>query len=187
MKRLHGPVELAAKLSEINDDNESVGMIPPSHHVHIDQSYVGAPKMIARYLPEDTLKTRHQIINVWRPLRTVHRDALALGDARSIAEEDLVRQVAIISGGREMDLFGVTPPEANGETNMQERHNWYWASEMSEEECWVFRIYDSNQVEGRARRCPHTAITIPGTTNETETRQSIEVRCAVLCEDEPAT
>lgn len=86
-----------------------------------------------------------------------------------------------------MDLFGVNLPEVNKETGTQDRHKWYWASEMNEEECWIFRIYDSNQVEGRARRCPHTAIPLPGTTNETETRQSIEVRCAVLHEDEPAT
>jgi hypothetical protein len=61
--------------------------------VHIDQSYDAALSRVPYHLPEDAdqlLQGRVQIINVWRPIRTVRRDPLAVAEAKSVNDESLV-------------------------------------------------------------------------------------------------
>lgn len=61
--------------------------------VHIDQSYAAALSRVSHHLPDEAeklLKGRVQIINVWRPIKTVQRDPLAVADARSVDEDELV-------------------------------------------------------------------------------------------------
>ena len=36
------------------------------------------------------LKGRYQIINVWRPIKTIRKDPLGVADATSVDDEDLV-------------------------------------------------------------------------------------------------
>ncbi len=137
--------------------------------------------------PEDAdrlKKVRHAIINVWRPLSTIRRDPLALSDGRSIPEEDLVDVTTNLTEGRSNGTFGVLPPDVDEKTGCQEKHRWYWCSEMTPEELYVFKITDS-KVDGRMRRTPHSAFHLAGTEGE-ETRQSLEMRCLVFWEDEPA-
>ncbi|KAH7360642.1 hypothetical protein BKA65DRAFT_493698 [Rhexocercosporidium sp. MPI-PUGE-AT-0058] len=128
-------------------------------------------------------KVRHSIINVWRPIRTIKRDPLALSDARSIPEEDLVHVTTYLAKGRTNMTWGVLPPAVDEKTGRQEKHKWYWCSEMTPDEVFLFKILDS-KLDGRARRDPHSAFHIEGTEGE-ETRQSIEMRCMVFWEDEP--
>ncbi|EQB54017.1 mechanosensitive ion channel [Colletotrichum gloeosporioides Cg-14] len=59
----------------------------PVQRVHIDQSYKAALSRVPHHLPEDAeelLKGRVQIINVWRPIKTVQRDPLAVAEAGSV-------------------------------------------------------------------------------------------------------
>ena len=61
--------------------------------VHIDQSYAAALSRVPHHLPEEAdklLQSRVQIINVWRPIKTVQRDPLAIAEANSVKEESLV-------------------------------------------------------------------------------------------------
>jgi len=61
--------------------------------VHIDQSYAAAFSRVAYHLPEEAEKlqrSRVQIINVWRPIKTVQRDPLAVADAHSVDDDSLV-------------------------------------------------------------------------------------------------
>jgi hypothetical protein len=61
--------------------------------VHIDQSYSAALSRVPHHLPEEAeklLKGRVQIINVWRPIKTVQRDPLAVAEANSVKDESLV-------------------------------------------------------------------------------------------------
>ncbi|CAI4210896.1 unnamed protein product [Parascedosporium putredinis] len=68
----------------------------PLHRVHVDQSYDGAAVVLRWNLSmadaEPYLRgdARYQIVNVWRPLEAVEQDPLALAEAGSIAERDLV-------------------------------------------------------------------------------------------------
>jgi hypothetical protein len=65
----------------------------PVQRVHIDQSYAASLNRVKEHLPEDAeklLRGRVQIINVWRPIRTVQRDPLAVAEAGSVDDESLV-------------------------------------------------------------------------------------------------
>jgi hypothetical protein len=61
--------------------------------VHIDQSYAASLTRVTHHLPEDAERLLHgrvQIINVWRPIKTVQRDPLAVAEAHSVDDGSLV-------------------------------------------------------------------------------------------------
>ncbi|KAJ4352487.1 uncharacterized protein N0V89_007835 [Didymosphaeria variabile] len=81
----------------------------PVQRVHIDQSYAAAKSRVAFHLPdaaEELLKHRVQIINVWRPIKTVQRDPLAVADAHSVSDDELV-VTKLIYPDREGETYGV--------------------------------------------------------------------------------
>jgi len=57
---------------------------------------------------------------------------------------------------------------------------------MTPEDFWLIKCYDSS-MEGKARRTPHSAFELPGQDGSMKGRESIEVRCLVFWENEPAT
>ena len=65
----------------------------PVQRVHIDQSYDAALSRVPFHLPDEAdklLQSRVQIINVWRPIKTVQRDPLAVAEADSVSDGSLV-------------------------------------------------------------------------------------------------
>jgi hypothetical protein len=65
----------------------------PVQRVHIDQSYAASLTRVTQHLPEDAeklIRGRVQIINVWRPIKTVQRDPLAVAEANSVDDASLV-------------------------------------------------------------------------------------------------
>jgi len=147
------------------------------NRVHIDQSYKAARSRVPHHLPEvadDLLKTRHQIINVWRPIKTIYKDPLGVADAHSVPDSDLVT-IPLIYPNREGETYAVKPNEA---------HKWYYLHGQTPEEPLLIRCYDS-KLDGRARRVPHTAFTNPEY-EDGYSRESIEVRALVFHEDQPA-
>lgn len=147
------------------------------NRVHIDQSYTASRSRVPHHLPEladQLLQTRHQIINVWRPIRQILKDPLAVADANSVAETDLVP-------------VGLIYPNRKGETlsvRASSQHKWFFCYGQRPEEVTLIKCYDS-KLDGRARRVPHTAFTNPDEEDKAA-RESIEVRCLVFHEDEPA-
>jgi hypothetical protein len=145
--------------------------------VHIDQSYVAAKSRVPHHLPneaEELLKTRYQIINVWRPIKPIYKDPLAVADAFSVLESDLV-PVALIYPDRRGETLTVRPnPE----------HRWYYIYGQVPEEVMLIKCFDS-KIDGRARRVPHTAFVNPETVGR-EPRESIEVRALVFHEHQDA-
>lgn len=57
------------------------------------------------------------------------------------------------------------------------RQRWYFASDMSVDEAWLFKNFDS--APGRARAAPHSAFTDPRYL-EVPPRESIEVRALAI-------
>jgi hypothetical protein len=172
-------------------DQEGIGMTVPSRFVHVDHSYDGSLEMLRDNLPADLAqslaKTRWGIINVWRPIRNlVSRDPLALCDARSVAESDLVVMSAFlpskgsntfenVSAGSSFDTWSVRANPC---------HRWYFESGLTPEEVLLIKIFDSKK-DGRARRAPHTAFVDPATENaQGPPRESIEVRSFVFWEND---
>ncbi|KAI0544275.1 hypothetical protein F4679DRAFT_42827 [Xylaria curta] len=145
----------------------------PVQRVHIDQSYSASLSRVPHHLPAEEatelLKGRVQIINVWRPIKTVERDPLAVADAHSVAEEDLVP-------------IGLIYPTRKGETlavRHSPAHRWYYKKGLTPQEALLIKCFDS-KTDGRARRIPHTAFVDPSSKPDAPARESIEVRCLVF-------
>ena len=140
----------------------------PVFYVHNDYTEASAPRRVRELLPDEAealLQKRFAIIQVWRPLRTISRNPLAIADARSISPADMI--------GAERRY-----PHRVGETyrlRHNPAHEWYQFPQMTPEEAIVFKVYDSLQ-DGRARFTPHTSFDDPATPADAPPRQSIEAR-----------
>ena len=147
------------------------------NRVHIDQSYSASKSRVPHHLPDEAAKlltTRYQIINVWRPIKPIFKDPLAVADARSVPDSDLVG-VGLIYPDRRGETYTVRP---------NKEHKWYFAYGQTPEEVTLIKCFDS-KLDGRARRVPHTAFVNPQTAGEAP-RESIEVRALVFHEDQSA-
>ena len=148
----------------------------PVQRVHIDQSYTAALSRVPHHLPTESdtlLKGRVQIINVWRPIRPVLRDPLAVAHAHSVPDSDLVP-------------IGLIYPNRKGETyavRHNESHRWFYKSRLDPGEVLLIKCFDS-KVDGRARRVPHTAFVDPEAAEDVPGRESIEVRALVFHPDD---
>ncbi|CAD6563807.1 MAG: hypothetical protein ASARMPREDX12_000069 [Alectoria sarmentosa] len=147
----------------------------PVQRVHIDQSYQAGPQRVQHHLPADAerlLKGRYQIINVWRPIKTIRKDPLGVADATSVPEDDLL-PVELIYPDRVGETFTVRP-------NL--RHRWFYLREQTPREVMLIKCFDS-KLDGRARRAPHSAFVDQGAETESP-RESIEVRALVFHPDD---
>src|SRR5947199_8900048 len=121
----------------------------PVNRVHIDQSYSAAKSRVPHHLPDiadKLLTTRYQIINVWRPIKHILKDPLAVADAHSVPESDLVG-VGLIYPDRRGETYSVRPN--NG-------HKWYYLHGQTPEEVLLIKCFDS-KLDGRARRVTSSA------------------------------
>ncbi|KAJ5170774.1 uncharacterized protein N7500_003557 [Penicillium coprophilum] len=147
----------------------------PVQRVHIDQSYSASKNRVSFHLPDEApelLKGRYQIINVWRPINTILKDPLAVADAHSVLESDLV-PVGLIYPDREGETYSIKP-----NSNIK----WYYRYGQTPDLVTLIKCFDS-KLDGRARRSPHTAFVNPETENEAG-RHSIEVRALVFHPDD---
>ncbi|KAF4633371.1 hypothetical protein G7Y89_g4742 [Cudoniella acicularis] len=139
----------------------------PVRRAHIDQTYSAARARVVRHLGEEAetlLKGRFQIINVWRPIKTIYKDPLAVADANSVPDTDLI-PVQIKRPDYIAEAYTVRP---------NEQHQWYYCSRQTPQEVMFIKCFDS-KTDGRARRVVHSSFIDPETAGE-QTRESIEVR-----------
>ncbi|KAL4782876.1 amino acid permease-domain-containing protein [Aspergillus varians] len=147
----------------------------PVQRVHIDQSYSAAKTRVPHHLPDEAprlLKGRYQIINVWRPIKTILKDPLAVADAHSVPDSDLV-PIKLIYPNRNGETYAVRANPA---------FKWYYRYGQTPDLVTLIKCFDS-KTDGRARRVPHTAFVNPETEGESP-RESIEVRTLVFHEDD---
>lgn len=143
--------------------------------VHIDQSYSASKNRVSHHLPDEApelLKGRYQIINVWRPIKTILKDPLAVADAHTVPDSDLI-PIGLIYPDRAGETYGVKP-----DPNIK----WYYRFGQTPDLVTLIKCFDS-KTDGRARRVPHTAFVNPETENEPG-RESIEVRALVFHPDD---
>ena len=156
---------------------DTISLRGPVNRVHIDQSYSAAKSRVPHHLPDEAetlLTTRYQVINVWRPIKPVLKDPLAVADAHSVPDSDLI-SVGLIYPNRQGETYTVKP---------NPNHRWYYLYGQTPEEVLLIKCFDS-KLDGRARRVPHTAFINPETADE-YSRESIEVRALVFHEDQSA-
>ncbi|CAG8410460.1 unnamed protein product [Penicillium salamii] len=147
----------------------------PIHTVHIDASYNGAESRVRHYLPdeaEELLKCRVQMISLWRPIRTVLKDPLAVSDAKTTPESGLE------------EIKFIFPDHVGGSWSVKPDPNikWYYRYKQPPNLVTFLKLYDS-KMDGRAKRLPHSAFSDATTENE-PARESIEVRALLFHPDD---
>ena len=127
---------------------------------------------------ERLIKCRFQIINVWRPIKTIYKDPFAMLDARTVLEDELV-PITIVYPTCQFESVQIRHPSKERKNG---GHRWYYMSQQTPEEVVAFKIFDS-KTDGRARRVPHSSFT-DAEFEGCEARQSVEVRALVFHEDD---
>ncbi|KAE8320122.1 hypothetical protein BDV41DRAFT_583681 [Aspergillus transmontanensis] len=148
----------------------------PVQRVHIDSSYAGAEARVRYHFPDEAtelLKHRYQMISVWRPIKTILKDPLAVADAHSTPESDLF-PVKIHFPDREVEGWAV---------KADPQLKWYYRYKQPPDMVTLIKLFDS-KLDGRARRVPHTAFVNPATEHEAP-RESIELRALIFHPDDP--
>ncbi|EXJ60339.1 hypothetical protein A1O7_04491 [Cladophialophora yegresii CBS 114405] len=185
------------------------GGASPAPKVHLDYAPNGARTHLRKYHPTMTavakpiieaeekllaegkslreeyaasgLGPRWALYSIWRPLKRVRRDPLALGDARTFLQSDYVPVIV------KTPNLGVS--EDSKETHDTESYlarwssgqKWYFISEQEPEEVLVIGLFDSQRDKETvaAGGTLHSSVDLEGTENE-EARESIELRCLAI-------
>lgn len=112
--------------------------------------------------------------SVWRPLKTVKRDPLAVAAWKSISPNDMVKatyQAKGKDGEYTMESWALKP------SNDASKHQWYWLPEQKPEEVLIFKFSDTASVNDQdiAAWTAHGSPKVLGTEDE-EARESVEAR-----------
>lgn len=155
--------------AKASGDEAQTKLRGPVQRVHIDQTSAAARSRVPFHLADEAerlSKSRFQLINVWRPIKTIRRDPLAVADSRTIRNEDLVTIPLIY-------------PNRSGETSAV-RYNpeqqFYYKSGLTPEEVLLIKCFDSED----GLRVPHSAFVDTSAEDVKEGRESIEVRALVF-------
>jgi hypothetical protein len=149
-----------------------------ANNPHIDFNEKTLRRMAAPMLGDEAPKfagKRVAMINLWRGLRTVERKPLAVCDASTVTDEDLV-----------LGLIG-TRPEDPGDflegfnVAYSPKHRWYYYPRMKPEELLVFKLCDSDG--SKPQLTAHAAFDDPSSPPNAAPRQSIEIRTIVFFGD----
>ena len=150
----------------------------PATRVHVDYTVKSGPQRVKDILGEEEAArleangARIVQVNVWRPIRgPVERSPLALADASTVPEEDLVATDQVFP-----DRIGEIYSVAHSPSQ-----RWYYAPRMTTNEVLLIKGWDSVD-DGRARFTPHGAFPLPNTPKDAPARESIEVRTLVIIE-----
>jgi hypothetical protein len=149
---------------------------------HADFSAPAAELMLRRTLPAgeaaERLRRRYSVFNVWRTFSGPPQDVpLALCDTRSVAPQD--KQYCDIT--MKMATGDVLSWE-NITYYHSEAHRWWYCPDMTRDEAYVFRSFDS--APGHAEQVPHSAFVNESCPASAPPRASIEVRVLAFYEDQ---
>ncbi|WP_425403955.1 CmcJ/NvfI family oxidoreductase [Hwanghaeella sp.] len=149
----------------------------PVHHVHNDYTERSAPQRVIDLLGEEEgrrrLQGRYIQVNAWRPFENVVEALpLALADARSVREKDLI-ETTLDYGDRQGQIYELAH-------NLGQR--WFYYPRMTPDEVILIKGFDSAR-DGRARLSPHTAFEDPTTPEGAAPRISMEVRTFAFFND----
>lgn len=146
----------------------------PAERAHVDYTkssgLVRAKQILKCKFPEFR-EYRVIQLNVWRPLCSkVLSSPLAIADASTIRQKDLIGTDQIF-------------PDRIGEIYhlaYEENQKWYWASEMLNNEAFIFKGWDSDTSKNIVKFTPHTSFNIPNQDIKKNPRESIEARIFIV-------
>ena len=179
----------------------------PAPKIHLDYAPVGARTHIRMYHPklsdatkeiiaaEDKLLAegkdlkqeyassdgpRWALFSIWRPIKPVKRDPLALGDTRTFPDADYIPvnvKTPNLGEGRE----GTHEAESYL-ARYSEGHQWYWIEDMTPEEVFIIGLWDSSREKDggcSSGGTLHSSVELDDKENE-EARESLELRCLAI-------
>ncbi|PSN72452.1 hypothetical protein BS50DRAFT_658372 [Corynespora cassiicola Philippines] len=157
------------------DPNKRADNKAPAHSVHTDFTPAGALnqlKMVIRDPAERAALENNRIlaINVWRPLKAIKRDPLAMLNWESVQPGDIIPSKMILNEHFWSEL---------GKVKYSPQHEWVYLEGQTPEEPVIFKQFDSKAEEGMT--LPHSAFVDPRWVNE-EARQSIEIKMFAFVE-----
>ena len=186
-----------------------IGSIPPAPKVHVDYNPAGVRAHIRFFNPTVTtacapviaaedrllaadlslsthysttpLAPRWAIYSIWRPLKTVKRDPLAVGDTRTFEKEDYL---TIDVPAPTIDSEGVTRGTHTSNAYVAKgraSHRWCYVSEQMPDEVLIIGLWDSDRERDSvgAGGAMHSSVEIEGREGE-EPRESLEMRCLAI-------
>ena len=154
------------------------GLRGPATRLHVDYTDKSGPQRVKDILGEEEAArlrasgARIIQINVWRPIRgPVERSPLALADASSVQQEDLIATDQVFPD-RVGEIYNVAHAASQ---------RWYYAPHMTADEVLLIKSWDSLD-DGHARFTPHGAFQLSEAREDAPARESIEVRTLVIVE-----
>ncbi|HVB78435.1 MAG TPA: CmcJ/NvfI family oxidoreductase [Candidatus Binataceae bacterium] len=146
------------------------GTYPPARFAHADYTLLSGPQRVRDLLSSTEagkrLGRRFMFLNMWRPIKgPVEDDALALCDAQSVDQSDLVA-TDLIYADRTGEIYNLT---------FQPKHRWYYFPRMRRDEALIFKCFDSSD-RARANCVPHSSFHDPEAPADAAPRESIEAR-----------
>lgn len=149
------------------------GVREPVKAVHNDYTEKSAPQRVKDLLTteeaEYALKRRFAIIQVWRPIKRVETDPLAICDGRSIPTTGFVMlQRRYLD--RTAEVYHIS---------YNENHKWFYFPHMSPTEALIFKVFDTDANAG-VRFTAHSAFDDPTSKIDAKARESIELRALVF-------
>ena len=124
------------------------------------------------------LAGKWQLLNVWRPLKTIRKHPLAVADSSTVPYSDqymLSYERIITFDGKEVKLNVTTPFTMASKDNS---HRFYYMYEQRPDEVVIFKTGDSDE-NATAGPATHTSFEEPGK-EHLPTRESIEMRLLVI-------
>ena len=123
---------------------------------------------------KEILSKHWQLVNLWRPLKTVHKNPLAVADSSTvpISDQHIIAYERSLPTGQVYSVENYFTKGTNAD-----KHQWYYLSQQKPEEVLVFKIYDSDE-KAKAPGSTHTSFLDPRT-EDMPTRESIELRCVL--------
>ena len=171
VRELTGASEVIAFLDLVRSEVRGQG-IEVANNAHIDFDGPSIERWVRDLRPDDAerLLAKRRIVNMnlWRPIRPVERMPLALCDASSVAEDDLI---PTIIGHKEGDQ---KTPYAGFNLAYNPGHRWFYYPRMQPGEVLAFMIWDSTA--DRPHSAAHTAFEDPTSPPDAPTRLSHEIR-----------
>jgi hypothetical protein len=148
---------------------------------HADFSAAAAEEMLRKNVPAgevaERLRHRYSVFNVWRTFSGPPQDVpLALCDTRSVAPQDK-QYCEITMKSASGDLLSWE----NITYYHSETHRWWYCPDMTRDEAYVFRSFDS--APGHAEQVPHSAFVDESCPASAPPRASIEVRVFAFYDD----
>ncbi|KAL1962580.1 hypothetical protein VTN77DRAFT_9373 [Rasamsonia byssochlamydoides] len=151
----------------------------PAHSVHSDFTPTGALHNLDITIQdpaevERLLRGRVLAINVWRPLKTITKDPLAVCDWRSVDPQDdwIAERFVFPHGWNEL-----------GKVAHSDRHRWYYLRRQQPQEPLLFKQFDSRATDQGGFTVAHSAFVDPEFV-DAEPRQSIEIKMFAFIPEE---